>query len=224
MSCCHSDHNDESIDLSMVDFLFHVEERPESVLSSSVNSVSSTWPAELPIACFYLIEEVVRLLYHASCPSSNGYHPKTQNPAMHPMFHPCHTAPMPSSRNLQCIPCRLYHAVCIHPIHPIFHPTPCHVMPCHALPFICLMLCNTTACVPRLRPHDKKAFQYEFVPCRHAAALGPFADSTLSKDCSFENMAYTLFCPFWASVIFENRASGNLFPTLRLSRTLCGMY
>lgn len=45
-------------------------------------------------------------------------------------------------------------------------------------------------------------------------------DDVLAGGLSFKNIPYTLFCPFAASVMFENWASGNLFPALRLSRTL----
>lgn len=68
----------------------------------------------------------------------------------------------------------------------------------------------------------------QIVPCPchtdHAFALGKTisapAGATAEEGFSFVNIPYTLFCPFAARVIFENCASGSLFPTLRLSRTL----
>lgn len=97
--------------------------------SSSVNSESSTWPAEVPIACFYLIEGLFACFTTPYVPlpmvssqvleSCNASHAPSvpyssdaivQEPAMH---------------SLPSVPCSL------HPSHPPHIPS--HAMSCHAM-------------------------------------------------------------------------------------------
>lgn len=118
----------------------------------------------------------------------------------------------------------------------ILYSAPCHAMP-NPPPHPCIVpfliqktvphaSCQTSIPCPMMHQPivitGHSSHHPTFATMYHPASSGAvFSTSGDGADCfALENIPYTLFWPFAASVIFENCASGNLFPALRLSRTL----
>ena len=98
-------------------------------------------------------------------------------------------------------------------------------IPCHAMPIIINFYTKTSyrRNTRDILSHPIIMYSYpdRKLPHHHPSSSSPPPSAVLILILSpFLNIPYTLFCPLCAVDIFENRASGNLFPALRLCKTL----